>query len=114
VGARCQGETAFGHHLDEVTVRKLVPQIPTLAQHDDLAIEMAALEELVEARTLIAHLRLFARIGYRSPLVNNRTIQSSKMHSASVQQCSEFSQRHVAPESEIIAERNSYRFVRFV
>jgi|SRR5665213_1826870 len=48
-GARCQGETAFGHHLDEVTVRKLVPQTPTHAQHDDLAIEMAALEEIVDA-----------------------------------------------------------------
>jgi hypothetical protein len=48
-GARYQGEIKFGHHLDEVTVRKLVPQIPTQAQHDDLAIEMAALEEIVDA-----------------------------------------------------------------
>jgi hypothetical protein len=48
-GARRDGDPALGHHLGEIPVREVVAEIPTDAQYDDFGIEMAALEELVEA-----------------------------------------------------------------
>jgi hypothetical protein len=46
----CVQRRALGHHFDEISVRESVPEVQAHAQYDDLGIEMAALEELVEAQ----------------------------------------------------------------
>jgi hypothetical protein len=75
-GARCEGDTAFGHHRHEVSVREFVLEVPSHAEDDDLAFKLAPLEEILEARTLLAHPRVFARVGYRSPTANFATLPS--------------------------------------
>ena len=52
-----QGEPAFGHHLHEITKAEFVAQIPTHAEDDYFAIEMAAFEEFVH----VEHLRQLYR-----------------------------------------------------
>jgi hypothetical protein len=48
-GTRRNIDPALGHYFGEISVREFVLEVPADAQRDDLGIEMAALEELVEA-----------------------------------------------------------------
>lgn len=43
-------QAAFGHHFHEISETELVSQIPAHAENDDLPLEMAALEKLVDAQ----------------------------------------------------------------
>ena len=45
-----QGEPAFGHHLGEISKAELVSQIPAHAEHDDLPVEMAAFEKIINVQ----------------------------------------------------------------
>jgi hypothetical protein len=44
-----QIDAAHGHHLDDISEAQLKPAKPTHTENDALPIEMAALEELVDA-----------------------------------------------------------------
>jgi hypothetical protein len=39
------GDTALGHHLDEVAVAQLIGDIPSGAENDDCATEVATMKE---------------------------------------------------------------------
>jgi hypothetical protein len=41
---------AFAHHLDEISKAELVAQIPAHAQDDDLSVEMAAFEKIINVQ----------------------------------------------------------------
>src|SRR5260370_5161845 len=45
-----QGEPAFGHHLHEITKAEFVPQIPAHTKDDDLPVEMAAFEKIINVQ----------------------------------------------------------------
>src|SRR5580698_7823290 len=45
-----QGEPAFGHHLDEITKAEFVAQIPAHTEDDDLPVEMAAFENIINVQ----------------------------------------------------------------
>ena len=45
-----QVNSALGHHLNEISKTELEPQIPAHAEDDDLPVEMAALEEFINAQ----------------------------------------------------------------
>ena len=45
-----QRKPALGHHLHEITKAEFVPQIPAHAEHDDLPVEMAAFEKIVNVQ----------------------------------------------------------------
>jgi hypothetical protein len=45
-----QGEPAFGHHLDEITKAEFIPQISAHTEHDDLPVEMAAFEKIINVQ----------------------------------------------------------------
>jgi hypothetical protein len=45
-----QVDTALSHHLDEISEAQFEPEIPTHTENNDLPIEMAALEELVNSQ----------------------------------------------------------------
>jgi hypothetical protein len=44
-----QNNSALSHHFHEITKTEFEPEIPTHAEDDDLAVEMAALEEIINA-----------------------------------------------------------------
>ena len=48
----CQRQAAFGHHLHQVSLAQLEAKIPAHAQDDDLAVEVATLEQLLDAHQL--------------------------------------------------------------
>src|SRR5271168_5038385 len=48
----CQRHAAFGHHLHQVSQAQLEAKIPAYAQDDDLAVEVATLEQLLDAHQL--------------------------------------------------------------
>ena len=48
----CQRQAAFGHHLHQVSQAQLEAKIPAHAQDDDLAAEVATLEQLLDAHQL--------------------------------------------------------------
>ena len=45
-----QIDAALSHHLDEISEAQFEPEIPTHTENNDLPIEMAALEELVNSQ----------------------------------------------------------------
>jgi hypothetical protein len=45
-----QIDAALSHHLDEISEAQFEPEIPTHTENNDLPIEMAPLEELVNAQ----------------------------------------------------------------
>ena len=45
-----QRKPTLGHHLDEITKTEFVPQIPAHAEHDDLPVEMAAFEKIINVQ----------------------------------------------------------------
>src|SRR5271156_3472324 len=45
-------QAAFGHHLHQVSQAQLEAKIPAHAQDDDLAVEVATLEQLLDAHQL--------------------------------------------------------------
>src|SRR5271170_226684 len=45
-----QRKPTLGHHLHEITKAEFVPQIPAHAEHDDLPVEMAAFEKIVNVQ----------------------------------------------------------------
>src|SRR5580693_2062375 len=45
-----QRKPALGHHLHEITKAEFVPQIPAHAEHDDLPVEMAAFEKIINVQ----------------------------------------------------------------
>jgi hypothetical protein len=45
-----QINSPLGHHLDEVSKTRLEPQIPPHKENDDLPVEMAPSEELVDTQ----------------------------------------------------------------
>src|SRR5580693_774928 len=47
-----QRQAAFGHHLHQVSQAQLEAKIPAHAQDDDLAVEVATLEQLLDAHQL--------------------------------------------------------------
>ena len=47
-----QRQAAFGHHLHQVSQAELEAKIPARAQDDDLAVEVATLEQLLDAHQL--------------------------------------------------------------
>ena len=40
-----ESDSALGHHLDEVAVAQFIGDIPSDAENDDCAVEVAAIEE---------------------------------------------------------------------
>jgi hypothetical protein len=44
-----QINSALSHHFHEIPKTEFEPEIPTHAEDDDLAVEMAALEEIINA-----------------------------------------------------------------
>jgi hypothetical protein len=50
-----QRQAAFGHHLHQVSQAQLEAKIPAHAQDDDLAVEVATLEQLLDAAHQLAH-----------------------------------------------------------
>src|SRR5882757_9125860 len=48
----CQRKPAFGHHLHQVSQAQLESKIPAHAQDDDLAVEVASLEQLFHTHQL--------------------------------------------------------------
>src|ERR1700732_2591963 len=48
----CQRQAAFGHHLHQVSQAQLEAKIPAHAHDDDLAVEVATLEQLLDAHQL--------------------------------------------------------------
>src|SRR5580658_4675808 len=51
-GRMGQRQAAFGHHLHQVSQAQLEAKIPAHAQDDDLAVEVATLEQLLDAHQL--------------------------------------------------------------
>jgi len=47
-GRLCQTDAAFAHHADQIPVAQLETQVPPYAQHDNLLVEMATGEQLVD------------------------------------------------------------------
>ena len=45
-----QRQSAFGHHFHEIPKAELVSQIPTHTENDDLPVEMAAFEKIIDAQ----------------------------------------------------------------
>src|SRR5580693_6700556 len=45
-----QRKPTLGHHLHEITKAEFVPQIPAHAEHDDLPVEMAAFEKIINVQ----------------------------------------------------------------
>ena len=45
-----QRKPTLGHHLDEITKTEFVPQIPAHAEHDDLPVEMATFEKIINVQ----------------------------------------------------------------
>ena len=43
-------DASFSHHLDEISEAQFKPEKPTHTDNDDLPIEMAALEDFVDAQ----------------------------------------------------------------
>src|SRR5271165_6749556 len=57
-------QAALGHHLHQVPEAELEAQVPPHAQHDDLTIEVATLEQFVQTREP-SHLTAFNASGFR-------------------------------------------------
>jgi hypothetical protein len=47
-----QRQTSFAHHFDQVAQAELVAQVPANTQNDDLPIEMASTEQLLQSLQL--------------------------------------------------------------
>src|SRR5512133_270078 len=75
-------QAALGHHLHQVSQAQLESKIPTHAQDNDLAVEVAALEQLLHAPQL-AHCRpsasSAASIADWRPLFAPRTAASTAL-----------------------------------
>jgi len=69
-----QRKPALGHHLDEITKAKFVPQIPAHAEHDDLPVEWRPLKRSSTFNMLgQVHRGLICRRICDTPTIRTRT-----------------------------------------
>jgi hypothetical protein len=52
-GGMCQRQTTLGHHLGQVSQAQFEPKVPAHAQNNDLAVEVSAREQLLQALQLL-------------------------------------------------------------